>query len=61
LQLVKNDLQAEFDVLWDNLPIDTVIASILDPRTKWYHRIPPNEIKEALVIMKKVFYFLMQF
>ncbi len=42
------------NVLWDSLPIDTVIASILDPRTKWYDKIPKHEIAEALNILKGV-------
>ncbi len=54
LQVVIVDLQEELDRLWDVLPIDTVIASIFDPRTKWFPRIPANEIKEALSVLKKV-------
>lgn len=41
-------------ILWDDLPVDTVIASILDPRTKFFDRIPKKEINEALKIMAKV-------
>jgi hypothetical protein len=43
-------------VLWDNLPIDTVIASLLDPRTKFFDRIPKHEVNEALKIMAKVYF-----
>jgi hypothetical protein len=57
LQVVIVDLQEELNRLWDLLPIDTVIASILDPRTKWFPRIPANEIKEALSVLKKVDYY----
>ena len=54
LHIVIDDLERCLNELWDELPLDTVIASILDPRTKWFPRIPANEIKEALVSMKKV-------
>lgn len=54
LQVVQKDLIQCINELWDKLPIDTVIASILDPRTKWYSRIPKAEIAEALKEMKKV-------
>jgi len=38
---------------WDEkLPIDTVIATLLDPRTKFFHRIPAKEIGEAIKILK---------
>jgi hypothetical protein len=53
IQVVQKDLQQQLDDIWDDLPIDTVIASMLDPRTKWYKRIPVNEITEALKVMKK--------
>ena len=55
LHVVADDLSESISVLWDNLPIDTVIASILDPRTKFFDRIPKNEINEAIKIMAKVF------
>jgi hypothetical protein len=54
IQVVQKDLQQQLDDIWDDLPIDTVIASMLDPRTKWFKRIPVNEIGEALKLMKKV-------
>jgi hypothetical protein len=54
LHIVIEDLERCLNELWDDLPLDTVIASILDPRTKWFPRIPANEIKEALLCMKKV-------
>lgn len=49
------DLSEEINRLWDNLPIDTVIATLLDPRTKFFHRIPKGEVNEALAIMKEVY------
>jgi hypothetical protein len=49
---VSTDLLQCLNELWDTLPIDTVIASILDPRTKWFEKIPKNEINEALKILK---------
>jgi hypothetical protein len=49
-----DDLKESLNHLWDNIPIDTVIASILDPRTKYFERIPNNEINEALKVMQKV-------
>ena len=55
LIVVAKDLQNSLNELWNDLPIDTVISSILDPRTKWYPRIPGHEIKEAVDILKKVF------
>jgi hypothetical protein len=51
---VINDLSTCINELWDSLPLDSVIASILDPRTKWFPRIPAGEIKEALDAMKIV-------
>lgn len=48
------DLEEELKIFWDKLPIDTVIATILDPRTKKFHKIPPNEIGEAVKILKSV-------
>lgn len=52
--VVAKDLDKSICILWDDLPIDTVIASILDPRTKFFDRIPKKEINEALKIMAKV-------
>lgn len=49
------DLQESLNLLWDKLPVDTIIASILDPRTKFFHRIPKKEIEEGLKVMKKVY------
>ncbi len=49
-----NDLKESVDFLWDKLPIDTVISTILDPRTKFYDKIPEIEINEALEILKTV-------
>lgn len=54
LHVVIVDLEKEIDFLWDHLPIDTVIATLLDPRTKFFPRIPEHEVTEALKTMKKV-------
>lgn len=54
LHVVMVDLLDSLNDLWDALPAESVIASILDPRTKFFDRIPDNEIKEALQMMKKV-------
>ena len=53
---IAKDLNESLCMLWDDLPFDTVIASILDPRTKFFDRIPKKEINEALKIMAKVFF-----
>jgi hypothetical protein len=54
LHVVIKDMEEELKIFWDKLPIDTVIASVLDPRTKKYHKIPPHEINEAVKIIKSV-------
>jgi hypothetical protein len=53
LYVVLFDLQESLNQLWDTLPIDSVISSILDPRTKWHERIPTKEITEALKTMQE--------
>lgn len=53
-----DDFKDEINSLWDRLPLDTVIASILDPRTKFYDKIPQNEIDEALKTLQEVFLFI---
>jgi hypothetical protein len=55
LHVVMEDLGKELNIFWDSLPIDTVIATILDPRTKMFHKIPPKEIDEAVKILKSEF------
>lgn len=58
--VVAIDMVKSISELWDNLPIDTVIASILDPRVKFFDPIPKSEINEALKIMATVcFLFIM--
>ncbi len=52
--VVAIDMLKSIAELWDNLPIDTVIASILDPRVKFFDPIPKSEINEALKIMATV-------
>jgi hypothetical protein len=54
LHAIADDLITEICALWDNLPIDTVIATFLDPRTKSLPQIPKVELEEALKILKKV-------
>lgn len=54
LHVVIVDLEKEINSLWDNLPVDTVIATLLDPRTKFFPRIPEHEVTEALKVLKKV-------
>jgi len=49
------ELKEKLNILWDKLPIDTVIATMLDPRTKWLEKIPADEIKEALHTLKNEF------
>jgi hypothetical protein len=58
LYVIMKDLQESINELWDRLPVDTVIASILDPRTKFFERIPQQEIDEALKILKKEYHAL---
>lgn len=58
LNVIMKDLQNSINQLWDDLPIDTVIASILDPRTKFFDKIPENEITIALKTLKKVILFI---
>ena len=48
------DMENSLNLLWNNLPIDSVIASILDPRVKEFQKIPQNEIDEAKAILKDV-------
>jgi hypothetical protein len=60
LHVVLEDLKKELENLWNNLPIDTVIACTLDPRTKYYTKIPKSELKEALKIMQQEFQVLMR-
>jgi len=52
---VITDLLECLNKLWDSLPIDTVIASIIDHRTKWHDRIPKHESTEALNILQAEF------
>jgi hypothetical protein len=54
LHVVIVELEKEINSLWDNLPVDTVIATLLDPRTKFFPRIPEHEVTEALKVLKKV-------
>lgn len=53
LHVIMKDFKEEINGLWDKLPLDTVIASILDPRTKFFDRIPKDEMNEALDTLKE--------
>jgi len=49
------DFQERLNVVWNTIPVDTVIATILDPRTKDIDGIPAEEVKEAKVQLQKEF------
>lgn len=51
---MAEDLKRCLGELWDNLPLDTVSATILDPRFKFYDKIPKKETKEALESLRDV-------
>jgi len=53
IHAIIQDLEESLCGLWDRLPIDSVISSILDPRVKFLTNIPSSEIEEALEILKK--------
>jgi hypothetical protein len=55
LHKICDDLLEELETIWANLPVDSVICSMLDPRTKWFEKIPARERNEALKEMQKVF------
>jgi len=46
-RLVVLDLKEELSIIWDKLPVDTIIASILDPRFKDLLHIPEEERVEG--------------
>lgn len=50
LHTIMNDFKDEINSLWDRLPLDTVIASVLDPRTKFFGKIPIGEINGKSVV-----------
>ncbi len=56
--MVANELKKCLDALWDDLPLDTVSATILDPRFKFYDKIPKNETREALERLREVYLIL---
>jgi hypothetical protein len=56
--VIANDLQESLNALWNKLPLDTVSATILDPRFKFYDKIPKKEVTEAIESLKKVFFEL---
>jgi len=53
LHIIIGDMTSNLNKLWDSLPVDSVIASILDPRVKLFKKIPEPELKEALNILEK--------
>jgi hypothetical protein len=55
--VIAADLKEVLNQLWDNLPLDTVSATMLDPRFKFYEKIPKNERNESLDRLKAVCYF----
>lgn len=59
LQRLITTLQEKLNVIWDKLPIDTVIATFLDPRVKTaLSRIPKGEVTRATNLLEKVWSFL---
>ena len=55
LHSVLAEFKEALNQLWDNLPIDTVIATILDPRVKNSLKgIPSEELNKAVETLKKV-------
>ena len=52
--MIAKDLKETLNELWDNLPLDTVSATMLDPRFKFYDKIPKPERNESLEQLKKV-------
>lgn len=56
LHVIANDLKECLNQLWDNLPLDTVSATLLDPRFKFYDKIPRNERNESLEQLQSVCY-----
>jgi hypothetical protein len=47
------DLQEKFNQIWDNLPVDALKATYLDPRIKNLPSIPPNEVKEMKLLLRE--------
>jgi hypothetical protein len=53
LTKMVEDLRQEYNVIWDNLPIDALKAAYLDPRTKFLPAIPKQEMEEMLTTLHK--------
>lgn len=52
---VISDLQERLNQIWDKLPIDTIIATLLDPRIKTsLEQIPKREIIKATKLLEQV-------
>lgn len=54
VRFIQN-FQERLNVVWNTIPVDTVIASLLDPRTKDIDGIPAHELKEAKDQLHKEF------
>jgi hypothetical protein len=54
LAKVVEDFQNQLNALWNKLPIDSIIATFLDPRVKVLSQIPKNEHDEAVRVMARV-------
>jgi len=52
-QCMLKDLKEEIALLWDKLPEDTLISSLLDPRLKSLSAFPENEVLEAWKLLKQ--------
>ena len=54
LKKVVEEFQNALNSLWNKLPIDSIIATFLDPRVKVLSQIPKNEHDEAVRTMARV-------
>jgi len=55
LTKVVEEFQNQLNSLWNKLPIDSIIATFLDPRVKVLSQIPKNEHDEAVKTMARDF------
>jgi hypothetical protein len=54
LKAVIEEFKFALNALWNKLPIDTIIATFLDPRVKVLDQIPKREHDEAVKTMARV-------
>ena len=55
LHEVISQLEEKLNCIWDKLPIDTIIATFLDPRIKTsMEQIPKREQTAAMLLLEKV-------